>query len=126
MAKKPAARKGSTPALKKGEKYIGAIIGADGKGHHVILLPGDESGNWKDLLASAKKRGGDLPDRVEQALLFRDHRDEFKRDWYWSNTPYAGDADYAWYQSFAYGTQDFSYVGYDGGRARAVRRVPVQ
>ena len=60
MAKKAAAKKSSIPDLKKGEKYIGAITGANGKGHHVILLPGDESGNWKDMLASAKKRGGEL------------------------------------------------------------------
>lgn len=125
MATKKVAKKSSIPALKNGEKYIGAIIGADGKGNHVILLPGDESGNWKDMLASAKKRGGDLPDRVEQALLFRDHRDEFKRNWYWSNTPYAGDAGYAWGQYFTYGYQFYNYVSYNY-RARAVRRVPVQ
>jgi hypothetical protein len=123
MAKKAAAKSTTVPALKKGEKYIGAIIGSDGKGSHVILLPGDESGTWKDMLASAKKRGGDLPDRVEQALLFRDHRDEFKRDWYWSNTPSGGAAYFAWGQNFNYGNQNCNHIGNDFYRARAVRRV---
>lgn len=124
MAKKAAAKKGTLPALKKGEKYIGAILGADGKGHHIVLLPGDERGNWKDMLAAAKKRGGDLPDRVEQALLYRDHKSEFQKDWYWSNTPFAGDADCAWGQSFGYGGQYYGGVS-DGSRARAVRRVAI-
>lgn len=119
------AKKGSTPALKKGEKYIGAIIGADGKGHHVILLAGDESKNWKDALAWAKAKGGDLPDRVEQALLYRDHKAEFQKEWYWSNTQYAGGGACAWGQDFSDGNQNGLRKGNDF-RCRAVRRVPVQ
>ncbi|TAK84332.1 MAG: DUF1566 domain-containing protein [Betaproteobacteria bacterium] len=115
----------SRPTLKDGEEYIGAIVGADGKGHHVILLPGDEAGTHADMMASAKKRGGDLPDRVEQALLFRDHRDKFQRDWYWSNTQRAGGSDYAWCQGFGYGGQDWHYVSHRF-RARAVRRIPIR
>lgn len=111
--------------LAKGEKYIGSITGADGKGHHIVLLAGDESGNWQAMKEWAKKAGGDLPDRVEQALLFRDHRDEFKRDWYWSNTQRAGDAGCAWNQGFGYGAQGYSGVS-SNGRARAVRRVVIQ
>lgn len=125
MAKKAAAKKGTLPVLKKGEKYIGAILGADGKGHHIVLLPGDERGDWKAMMAAAKKRGGDLPDRVEQALLYRDHKSEFQKDWYWSNTPYAGDAGFAWDQDFGGGTQSCGNVS-GSDRARAVRRVPVQ
>lgn len=115
----------SRPALKKGEVYVGAIINAAGKGHHVILLEGDVQKNHADAMAWAKEQGGDLPDRVEQALLFRDHRDEFKRDWYWSNTPYERDSGCAWYQGFDYGYQSASTVSY-ASRARAVRRVPIQ
>ena len=112
------------PPLKKGETYIGAIVGADGKGHHVILLAGDEKKNWKDAVAWAKKKGGDLPDRVEQALLFRDHKAKFEGTWYWSNTEYAGYADYAWIQLFGYGLQ---YDGHKSNayRCRAVRRVAI-
>ncbi len=115
----------SRPTLKDGEEYIGAIVGANGKGHHVILLPGDEAGTHADMMASAKKRGGDLPDRVEQALLFRDHRDKFQRDWYWSNTQPAGGSVFAWCQYFGGGDQYWSHVSYRY-RARAVRRVPIQ
>jgi hypothetical protein len=93
------------PALKKGETYVGAIAGPDGKGHHVILLAGDKEGlTWSAALEWAKAQGGDLPDRVEQALLFRDHRAAFKRDWYWSNTQTADDERWAWYQYFRHGT----------------------
>jgi hypothetical protein len=95
------------PKIEKGEKYIGAILGADGKGHHIILLAGDSSGAWQPMLDWAKKAGGDLPDRVEQALLFRDHKSEFKQDAYWSNTQHAGYSAYAWGQYFSYGDQDY-------------------
>lgn len=111
-------------AIKKNEIYIGAIVGPDLKGHHIILLAGDESKNWKDAMAWAKKQGGDLPDRVEQALLFRDHKDKFKPSWYWSNTPYAGLADYAWIQDFYYGYTRYDPKSYDY-RCRAVRRVAI-
>lgn len=113
-----------TPKLKKGEIYIGAVIDATGKGHHVILLPGDESKKWKDAMAWAKKKGGDLPDRVEQALLFRDHKAAFQQAWYWSNTTYAGNADYAWIQAFGYGVQ-YGVPKDDSDRCRAVRRVAI-
>lgn len=115
----------SRPTLKTGEKYIGAIVSADGKGHHTILLPGDESGTHAEMMAWAKKLGGDLPDRVEQALLFRDHRDQFKRDWYWSNTQLADASGCAWFQSFGYGDQYWDIVCFRF-RARAVRRVAIQ
>jgi hypothetical protein len=75
------------PPLAKGETYVGAIVGPDGKGSHVILLPGDKNRiTWSQALEWAKGLGGDLPNRVEQALLFAHHRDAFERDWYWSNT----------------------------------------
>lgn len=122
---KPVVATLARPALEKGEEYIGAIIGADGKGHHIILLPGDELGTHADMLAWAKKQGGDLPDRVEQALLFRDHRSKFQRDWYWSGKQLAGDESYAWCQLFTDGYQDWNHVS-DLCRARAVRRVPIQ
>lgn len=112
------------PALAKGEVYVGAILGADGKGHHIILLPGDESGTWQAMLDAAKKRGGDLPSRIEQAMLFAGHKDKFKREWYWSNTPHASDPDYAWVQVFVYGSQ-YDYRKVNGYRARAVRRVAI-
>lgn len=114
------------PDLQEGEVYIGAIVGADGHGHHVILLPEhpDKNFNWQAAIDWAKSVGGDLPTRVEQSLLFDQHKSQFDNDWYWSNTQHAAYADYSWYQGFGYGSQ---YDGYKSNtlRARAVRRVPV-
>ena len=53
----------------------------------------------------AKKKGGELPDRVEQALLFRDHKDKFKEQAYWSGVSHADDDACAWSQSFNWGNQ---------------------
>ena len=96
------------PTLNPGERYLGAIISADGsKRHHVILLPGEiEDANWNKSMEWAAGLGGDLPDRVEQALLFACMKDAFKPNWYWSNTQHASDSDYAWSQCFDYGSQD--------------------
>jgi hypothetical protein len=75
-------------------------------------------------MAWAKKQGGDLPDRVEQAVLFRDHSDKFKREAYWSNTQHAGGSSYAWGQGFSHGYQDDWRKCYEL-LARAVRRVTI-
>ena len=72
-------------------------------------------------MAWAKSIGGDLPDRIEQAMLFNFMHEEFKHDTYWSNTLHAEDSDYAWYQIFFTGCQ--SYHDRSGKcRSRAVRR----
>lgn len=112
------------PALKKGERYIGAILGADGKGHHTILLAGEKSGSWQEMMDWAKKAGGDLPNRIEQAMLFANHRALFKREAYWSNTQSEHDAGYAWLQDFYGGGQGCWRKG-SSFRAVAVRRVAI-
>ena len=110
-------------SLKEGETYLGAIIKADGTGHHIILLAGDiDDAEWQAAMDWAKSIGGDLPDRVEQTLMFRDHKDMFKMDWYWSNTQHASYASCAWDQSFRHGDQ-FSNRKSAELRARAVRRI---
>lgn len=115
------------PTLAEGETYLGAIISADGThSHHTILLPGDhDDATWQDAIDWAKSLGGDLPNRVEQALLFATLKDQFKKDRYWSNTLYASDASYAWCQHFSYGNQNDLHFNYQC-RARAVRRLPIQ
>jgi hypothetical protein len=112
------------PELKDGEHWAGAIINPDGTGHHVIILPGDKNdGTWKAALSWAKKLGGDLPNRVETALMFNQSKAQFKEDWYWTNEQHATNSDFAWYQKFTNGTQ---YCRIKSGtmRARAVRRLP--
>jgi len=115
----------SIPALNEGETYVGAIVSPDGTGNHVILLSGDnEETDWEASMEWAESIGGDLPDRVEQALLFKHHKDQFKPDWYWSNTQHASDASYAWSQDFYHGTQYDRYKIAEL-RARAVRRLAI-
>ncbi|MDE2097549.1 MAG: DUF1566 domain-containing protein [Patescibacteria group bacterium] len=72
----------------------------------------------------ADKTGGDLPDRIEQALMFAFLRDKFKEVAYWSNTQNADCSGYAWFQNFRNGGQNCYRKG-SIIRARAVRRLPV-
>ena len=113
------------PPLAEGELYIGAIGDAAGNLHHVILLPGDnDDATHEAQLAWAKSIGGDLPSRIEQALLWANHRDQFEKCWYWSNEIHHAESDKAWYQHFSLGTQ-IIFHRFDKLRARAVRRVMV-
>ena len=113
------------PELADCEIYVGAIGDAAGNLYHVILLPGDNNDATHEAqLEWAKSIGGDLPTRIEQAMLLANHRDQFKKDWYWSNEIHHTESGWAWYQDFLYGTQ--SYDTSDNElRARAVRRLPI-
>jgi len=111
------------PPLAEGEIYLCGIVDAKGDIEHTILLPGENGrAPWKDQLDWAKSIGGDLPSRVEQALLFANCRDQFERDWYWSNEP--DGSGWAWFQDFYDGDQG-SYRQGGELRARAVRRLPI-
>jgi hypothetical protein len=113
------------PQLNEGEIYAGAIIATDGSGNHIILLPADhEEANWDDSMEWARSIGGNLPDRVEQALLFKHSSEQFQKEWYWSNTQHAVDSGCAWFQDFSDGYQD-GYRKSAEHRARAVRRVTI-
>ncbi|WP_150428844.1 DUF1566 domain-containing protein [Dechloromonas sp. CZR5] len=113
------------PPLSEGETYIGAIGDATGNLHHVILLPGDnDDATFESALEWAKSIGGDLPNRIEQAMLWASHRDQFQKDWYWSNETHHSESGWAWYQLFGLGYQGLDPKGYEL-RARAVRRLPI-
>ena len=114
------------PQLNAGERYVGSIISANGeKREHIILLPGEiEAATWQDAMDFAAANGGELPDRVESALLFATMKDEFKPEWYWTREQSANDDAYAWMQLFYYGNQ-VSYRKSSQYRARAVRRVSI-
>jgi hypothetical protein len=115
----------TTPVLNEGEIYAGAIINPDSTGHHAILLPGDnDDASWDKQMEWAASIGGDLPDRVEQTLLYKHLPDQFKKDWYWSNTQHASASDCVWYQNFRGGYQ-LSDRENNELRARAVRRSPI-
>jgi hypothetical protein len=116
----------SLPQLNSGEKYVGAIISADGtKRDHIILLPETKVDiNWTDAMAWAKSIGGDLPNRCESALLFATMKDQFEPKWHWTNEQHADDSDYAWVQTFDYGSQYYTHKSFNY-RARAVRRLSI-
>ncbi|MAO52154.1 MAG: DUF1566 domain-containing protein [Pusillimonas sp.] len=113
------------PPLAEGETYIGAIGDQHGDVYHLILLPGDnDDASWSEQLEWAKSIGGDLPTRVEQAMLWANFRDQFQKDWYWSKEEYELVSGYAWYQYFDGGYQYDINVSAEL-RARAVRRLPI-
>ncbi len=109
------------PTPNEGEIYVGGIIEPNGTVRHIFLLEGDIEGSWQKSMDWAKSIGGDLPDRIEQSLLFAFLRDRFQERAYWSNTQHASNDDYAWYQNFFYGTQNYDTKN-SQLRARAVRR----
>ncbi|MFJ3048558.1 DUF1566 domain-containing protein, partial [Herbaspirillum chlorophenolicum] len=99
------------PPLSEGETYIGAIGNSQGELYHVVLLPGDsEPASHEEQLSWAKSIGGDLPSRIEQAMLFAHHKPLFRETWYWSNQ--LDDCGWAWCQDFGYGGQGFSRTGF--------------
>ena len=115
----------SVPPLADGETYIGAIGDTSDDVYHVILLPGDnDAATWEAATEWAKSIGGDLPNRIEQAMLWANHRDQFKKDWYWSNETHHSVSGYVWCQVFLNDYQDVSRK-YNELRARAVRRLPI-
>ena len=113
------------PELSEGETYVGCIGDAAGNLHHVILLPGDsDNAPWKAQMKWAKSIGGDLPTRIEQAMLWANHRDQFHKDFYWSNETHHSESGWAWFQHFDHGCQNGNLRS-DELRARAVRRLPI-
>ena len=113
----------TVPELKEGETYAGAIINPDGTGNHTILLPGDNGdADWQTQMDWAKSIGGTLPDRVQQAMLYKHLSDRFQKDFYWSSEQRS--AGSAWCQYFDFGFQHWHDTYYEC-RAVAVRSVPL-
>lgn len=111
------------PSLNDGEIYIGLIGNASGEAYHLVLLPGDnDDATWQAQMDWAKSIGGDLPNRIEQAMLWVGHRDKFQKDWYWSNESRHNNSSWSWCQTFRNGDQVTSHEGSEL-RARAVRRI---
>ena len=115
----------AVPDLAEGETYVGIIGNADSTPNHIILLPGDNDGaDWKTQMDWAKSIGGELPTRVEQALLYANCKPLFKDAAYWSSEQHSSESGWAWYQYFNYGDQSYTRKGHEL-RARAVRRLPI-
>ena len=62
--------------------------------------------------------------RIEQAMLWANHRDQFENDFYWSNETLHSESGCAWYQKFSNGRQ-YGFSRNLELRARAVRRLPI-
>ena len=116
----------TVPELAAGETYVATVIdAAEGKGYHLILLPGDNDGaSWQAQIEWAKSIGGQLPTRVEQSLLYAKHKNLFREAAYWSCTEHESESGWAWYQYFSHGLQTNYRKDYEL-RARAVRRLPI-
>jgi hypothetical protein len=113
-------------SLAEGEHYVGLILGKDGASdYHLVLLPGDaEDVTWAAARQWATLAGGDLPTRRELSLLFANQKEQFHRVWYWSSEQSESRSQLVWGQNFTSGIQTM-YGRPFHGRARAVRRVPV-
>ena len=112
--------------LRPGERYAGAVLDADGKVmHHLVLLaetPGKKL-NWDDAKLWAESVGGSLPTRQEHALLFANCKPHLETCWHWSSEAHESDASSAWYCTFGYGYQlSGLHKSYEGG-AVAVRLI---
>lgn len=95
------------------------------KMEHIYLLPGDnDAASWQEQMDWAKSIGGDLPNRVEQAMLYAHMKDQFKEAAYWSNEKHASVSVFAWYQLFTDGCQG-GFSTSSELRARAVRRSQI-
>ena len=92
------------PPLAEGEIYLCGLVDANGDIEHTVLLPGDNDyATQAEQFEWAKSLGGDLPNRIEQAVMFAKFRDRFQSDAYWSNETCHWDASCAWYQGFGGG-----------------------
>ena len=117
----------------EGGVFAGILKGEDGD--YALIVPLDPASDvdaapWKEALAAAGKfktaqhQDYSPATRGELALCFRNVPGLFKKDWYWSSTPSAGNASYAWCQSFGHGYQDYGLKD-NQLRARAVRRLKI-
>lgn len=112
-----------------GGVVMGVMAGQDGKPDYLLILHSQspERMTFKQALAWSKAASGeDGPTLPELAMLFANRREgQFKKEWCWSVTPYAGVERSAWLQNFYGGTQLYYLMDTDH-RAVAVRRVPFE
>ena len=116
---------GNVISLSPGEHYAGAVLDADGKHMHDLVLMPQRHGkrlNWKDALAWAEEVGGALPTRQEQSLIFANCKPHLEGVYHWSCEEYEGDASYAWFCGFSHGGQCYDRKNRELA-AVAVRRL---
>ena len=114
----------------QGGHFAGLVRGRNGTPDYMLILGPEhnEELNWQaamDWATGLEVEGHQdfsLPTRAEQAVLFGNAREEFKRDGYWSCEQHAENADFAWLQTFSYGYQGGNLKDNEW-RARAVRMI---
>lgn len=114
-----------------GGVYAGLVRGMDGApDYHLIAGPEHDSAidwnaamKWAPTVKVTQYADYTLPYRREQAILFGNVPDLFKKEVYWSCEELESGSDYAWVQHFDDGGQ-FLWRKDVNRRARAVRRIP--
>jgi hypothetical protein len=116
------------PAI--GQPFDGGIYAGitlhDGQAMALVLHDDEYDGQctWKEAMAWAESIAQELPSRIDALVLYKNLKDRFKPEWYWTAEKHASNESYAWVQDFYDGGQL-----YDGKanryRARAVRRVAI-
>lgn len=111
-----------------GATFMGIVRGESGARDLQLFDLGEapERMNFEAAKKWAAEKGGSLPTRREQSIMFGNRAEgQYKQEWYWSSEQYAGAADCAWIQGFGDGSQTSGHKG-TGFRARAVRRQVIQ
>lgn len=126
----PAISVSNLPALGQaleGGTFAGLITLPTGEHRAVVLLPDQGSQlTWKDAMAWAQERGGQLPTRPVAALLFANLKAGLRPAWHWTceedKDDDEEDASFAWYCGFSDGYQSCFHKSVEGS-AVAVRMI---
>jgi len=105
--------------------YAGITTAPDGAIYALMLLAEEPESDltWQAATAWAASLGASLPTRQEGALLFANVKPHFRTTWHWLSEEMGG--SFAWDQGFLNGGQGSSHKSFEG-RARAVRRLPLE
>ena len=105
----------------QGSAYVGISSDKNGQPYALVLLADkpEKDVNWTQAVDWAKRVGGELPNRVDGALMFANIPELFERRLHWLSEQYSSCT--AWHQYFFDGSQDYELKKFEA-RARAVRR----
>ena len=111
------------------KKVAGALSAYDGFANtRAMAEDGSKLGQWALDLRIGGHDDWYVWSRGEALLGYAaglEGDEAFERDVYWTSTQYADTPEYAWFQTFSYGCQDYWHKS-DEFRAVAVRRVPIR
>ena len=109
--------------LNDSEVFAGGVIETDGRGYYVVLMPGEVHRLWAQAIDWAVERGGLIPNRVEIELLFKNCREHFQKDHYFTCEVHERNEAHVWIKSFASGSLS-SINQFDWVLAKCIRRIP--